>query len=223
MMMTSFLRLALCVLVSGFLVACDPPPSNVAKQTIPAGTVANYKVGGHHYRAEITHAKDGYTQWEFTWKKAPVFKFKTYRGLLSVYNEEEGYKSWSKFDTKLLDSLFPLTEGQEVTVEGRHYANDVQEGYPFYVTIHVRGKSEIMIKETSYPVYILDYSVVEDHPDGTKTYIKTAWYSEDLEAALRTDYKWETGSFSMRMVSFEEPEGFEEEKRGPEGLGTVRL
>lgn len=224
MIKSPFLKLILVVFLTGFLASCEPPEAEGPSMKVRAGMVAHYKISGHHYMAEVTEANEGYTLWEFTWKKTPVFKYKTYRGLLSVYNEEEGFKTWSKFEPKVLDELFPFEVGKEVSIKGRHYSKANEEGYPFFVTINVREETEIMIKETSYPVFVLDYSIIEEHPDGRKTTTKTAWYSEEMEASLRTDFVWESGSFSMRIVALDEPEGTaEDDESQPEGLGTVRL
>ena len=211
------------VFLMGLLVACDPPAAEGPSLTVQPGTVAYYKISGHHYQAEVTQADEGYVLWEFSWKKTPVFKFKTYRGILSVFNEEEGFKTWSKFDTNLIDEFFPLEIGKEVALEGRHYTKGNEEGYAFFVTINVREKTEIAIKEEKFPVYIIEYSFIEENPDGTKTYTKTAWYSESLEVSLRSDFVMNNGTFSMRIVSLDDPEGADEEDNAPEGLGTTRL
>ena len=147
MIINSFFRLILMVFLAGFLASCEPPEPAGPSLTVQSGTVAYYKISGHHYKAEVTQADEGYVLWEFSWKKTPVFKFKTYRGILSVYNEEEGFKTWSKFDTNLIDEFFPLEIGKEVALEGRHYTKGNEEGYAFFVTINVREKTEIAIKE----------------------------------------------------------------------------
>jgi hypothetical protein len=214
---------AALLLVAG-LAACEAPEPQGPSQKLQAGTLATYKISGHIYKGEITHASEGYSAWEFSWKNSPVFKFKTYRGLLSVYNEEEEVKTWSKFDSAMIDTLFPLDVGKEVTIEGRHFTNRNQEGYPFYVTITVRREATIKVKEQDFPVFIIDFSVIEDNPEGEKTFTKTQWYSEELELAIRTDYQWEDRTFSMRLVALEALEDREEEEGNPpEGLGTVRL
>lgn len=224
MIFKSFFKLAWVIFLAGLLVSCEPPAPDRPSLTVQAGTVAFYKISGHHYKAEVTDAHEGYVLWEFFWKKTPRFKLKVYRGLLSVFNEEEGFKTWSKFDTNLIDDFFPLEVGKELALNGRHYTKGNEEGYPFFVTINVREKTEIAIKEEFYPVYIIEYSFIEEHPDGTKLYTKTAWYSEELEISLRSDYVLDNGTFSMRIVALDEPEGLaDEEENQPEGLGTVRL
>ncbi len=220
--MRSLNKLMVLVILASLASACEPPEPT-APLTVQTGTVADYKISGHHYLAEVTEAKDGYVLWVFSRNKTPVFKVKTYRGLFSVYSEEEGFKTWSKFDPKILDTFFPLTEGKEITFGGRRFTRNIEEGYPFFVTISVREKTEITVKETVYPVYILDYSVIEEHPEGSRTYTQTAWYSDLLEASLRTDFKWASGTFSMRMLSLEMGEGNLDEDNEPEGLGTTRL
>ncbi|MEE8295967.1 MAG: hypothetical protein V3R64_09670 [Sphingomonadales bacterium] len=218
------LKFALVIFLGGLLSSCEPPAPEGPSLVVQAGTVASYKISGHLYKAEVTHADEGYVLWEFSWKKTPVFKLKLYRGILSVFNEEEGYKTWSKFDTNLIDEFFPLEIGNELALEGHHYTKGNEEGYPFFVTINIREKTEIAIKEEIFPVYILEFSFIEEHPDGTKTYTKTAWYSEEMEISLRTDYVMENGTFSMRIVALEELEGVgDENEEQPEGLGTVRL
>lgn len=224
MIFNSLFKLILVVFFAGLLVSCEAPEPMGPSLTVQPGTVAYYKISGHHYRAEVTYADEGYVLWEFSWKKTPVFKSKIYRGLLSVYNEEEGFKTWSKFDTHILDEFLPLEIGKEVALEGRHYTKGNEEGYPFFVTIHVREKTEIAIKEKMFPVYIVEYSFIEEHPDGIKSYTKTAWYSEEMEISLRSDYVMNTSTFSMRIVALDEPDGLaDEDENQPEGLGTVRL
>ena len=217
-------RISLALALVFFLVGCDAPEPTGPSLKIKEGFVATYKVSGHLYRGEVTHAEDGYTAWEITWKNTPRFKYKTYRGLLMVFSEEEGVKSWSSFDTEVVDSLFPLNVGNEIMLEGRHYTKANQDGYTYYTTITVREKTEIAVKEEIFPVYIIDFSVVEDHPEGQRTFSKTSWYSEELETDIRTEYHWPEGTFSIRMVALEAPEDQgDDEGPEPEGLGTVRL
>lgn len=217
-------RAGLLILLSGLLFGCEPPEPIGASKALRAGTVAYYKISGHQYRAEVTEVKNGYIVWEFTWKKTPVFKFKTYRGLFAVYSEEEGFKIWSQFDPQVLDRFLPLEVGREIQFEGRQYTKRIEGGFPFFVTIKVRDKGQIEINGKTFPVFILDYAFVEEHPDGTKTLTKTAWYSEELQASLRTDYRWERGTFSMQMISMDEAPGpGSDDNEDPEGLGTIRL
>lgn len=216
--------LGVLIVLACALSACEPPVTHNHSQAISEGTVVTYKISGRHYRAEVIHAKDGYVLWSYQVKKIPVFKEKTYRGLLSVYYEEEGFKSWGKFDPAVVDALFPLEPGKEVIVKGRFFVQRENFEYPFYVTITVGDKTDIQIKDKTYPVYVLDYSYIEERPDGTRTYAKTAWYSEEMETALRVDYAFSNKTFSMRIVSLDEPEDFpEDENPEPEGLGTIRL
>ena len=184
MIFKSFIKLALVVFLAGLLPSCEPPAPEGPSLTVQAGTVAYYTISGHHYKAEVTGAHEGYVLWEFSWKKTPIFKSKVYRGLLSVFNEEDGFKTWSKFDTNLIDDFFPLEVGKELVLEGRHYTKGIEEGYPFFVTINVREKTKIAIKEKMFPVYIVEYSFIEEHPDGTKSWTKTAWFSEEMEISL---------------------------------------
>ncbi len=90
------------------LAGCEPPEAPTPLPLIREGTVVVVKISGHHYRGEVTSAHEGYVLWSYSWKKTPVFKFKTYRGLMDVYSEEEGYKSYSKFDHTVRMSFFPL-------------------------------------------------------------------------------------------------------------------
>lgn len=206
------------------LASCEPPHDVAEEPPVAVGTVAFVKIFGHHYRGEVTSVHDGYVVWSYTWKKTPVFKFKTYRGLLDVYSEEEGYKSYSKFDHNILDEFFPIEVGKETTLQGKKVSEKAGIEYPFWATILVREKTMIKIKETEYPVFVIDFSIIEEHPDGAKNYIRTIWYSEIMETSLRTDYVMGNEIISIRVVSLNGPDELDDlDENEPEGLGTVRL
>lgn len=219
------LKISLTVFVFlGFLAACEPPQEATSTPPLGEGTVAYVKIMGHQYRGEITSVHEGYVVWSYTWKKTPVFKFKTYRGLMTIYSEEEGYKYHTKFDPSVLDELFPITVGAEAILEGKQYSEKEGIENPFWVTISVREKTTITVKEDTFPVYVIDYSFVEERPGGTKNYLKTIWYSVEFETALRTDYLRDDEIFSIRVISLNSPDEMDEmEESEPEGLGTVRL
>lgn len=214
----------LAILLAGLVASCEPPAADLTSQKIRAGTMAQFKVSGQIYTGKVIQAKEGYALWEITWKKKPVFEYKTYRGLMTVYSKEEGIKHWSKFDTKALDNFLPLRVGNEIVIKGRHFTSENENGYPFFVTITVRKETEMGIKGEAHRVFVLDYSAIEEHPDGERFFTKIAWYSPEMEAALRTDYVFDNAQFSMRIVAFGDENGFEgEEDNQPEGLGTIRL
>ena len=167
----------------GFLTACEPPQEVASGPPLGIGTVAYVKIQGHHYRGEVTSVDGGYVVWSYTWKKTPVFKFKTYRGLMTVYSEEEGYKSYSKFDPAVLDEFLPIEVGRGTSLEGKQISEKEGVEFPFQVTITVREATTLKIKEDEFPVYVIDFSFVEEHPEGTKNYLKTVWYSSDMETA----------------------------------------
>ena len=211
-------------MLMGVITACDPPENVSSGPPISEGTVAYVKILGHHYRGEVTSAHEGYVVWSYYWKKTPVFKFKSYRGLLDVYSEEAGFKNYSKFDHNILDEFFPIEVGKETSLTGKRINEKAGIDYPFWTTISVREKSTITIKETEFPVYVIDFSIIEDRPDGPKNYVRTIWYSVEMETALRTDYVMADEVYSIRVVSLSGPFEFEDsDENEPEGLGTVRL
>ena len=224
MFSNKFIKIFLTVFLFGALASCDPPTPELEQSSIRVGTVANVKVFGNHYKAEVTSANENYVVWSYSWKKKPIFKFKTYRGLMTVYSEEEGYKRSSHFDTKALDSLFPLEVGKEASLKGMQWSEREGTELSFWVNILVREETTIKIKDEEYPVFVIEFSYLEDHPEGTKNYLKTIWYSPEMETSLRTDYNLSGETFSMRFVSLNNPDDFEDtEEAEPEGLGTVRL
>lgn len=206
------------------LASCEEPKVENTEPPINVGTVVYVKMGGHHYKSEATHVNEGVVAWTYFWKKQPIWKFKTYRGLLNIYSEESGFRFWTKFDVKLIDSFFPMVEGKEISFEGTQHSEKEDLTYPFWAHISVREEQMIMIKDREYPVFVLDFTFIEERPDGTLTFTKTAWYSQDLEMSLKTEYTTEDKSFVIRVVSMDTVENYEEEEEyEPEGLGTVRL
>ena len=219
------LKISLAVIVFlGLLAGCDPPHGATSTPPLSEGTVANVKILGHHYRGEVTSVHEGYVVWSYTWKKTPVFKFKSYRGLMTIYSEEEGYKYYTKFDPAVLDEFLPIKVGEETSLKGKQISEKKGIEFPFQVTISVRQQTTLKIKEVEFPVYVIDFSFVEEHPEGTKNYLKTIWYSAEMETALRTDYLMDGEIFSIEVISLNGPDEMEEmEESEPEGLGTVRL
>ena len=132
----------------GALASCEPPQNVVGGPPVSEGTVAYVKIFGNHYRGEVTSAHEGYVVWSYTWKKTPVFKIKTYRGLMTVYSEEDGYKNYNKFDHSILDEYFPLEVGEETSLKGKNISEKEGLEFPFWVTVSVREKTTITVKET---------------------------------------------------------------------------
>jgi hypothetical protein len=224
MVLNKLIKVFFTLLLLGVLASCDPPAVDVEEPALQVGTIANVKIFGHHYKAEVTSANEGYVVWSYSWKQTPVYKFKTYRGLMTVFSVEEGFKRSSTFDRETLDALFPLEVGKEASLEGINWSEREGVESPFWVNIFVREKTTIKIKKSEYPVYIIDFSFIEDHPDGTKNYIKTIWYSAEMETSLRTDFAMGDETFSMRVISLNSPDDFKDtDENEPEGLGTVRL
>ena len=220
----TFLKALVIFAFAGLAASCEPPQQETKIPSIATGTVAYVKISGHHYKAEATYSENGYVLWNYSWKKQPIFKFKSYRGMMTVYSEEEGFKSWNKFDKSILDAMFPIKVGKEASLEGMHHSEKEGFDYPFWTTITVREESFIKIKEHEYEVFIIDFSIIEEHPDGPKNYIKTIWFSPEIEISLKTEYIMENEIFTMRIVSLDEPDNFEDnEEDEPRGLGTVRL
>ena len=220
----NILKALVILAFAGLAASCEPPQQEAGIPSIAPGTVAYVKISGNHYRAEATHSENGYVLWSYSWKKQPVFKFKSYRGMMTVYSEEEGFKSWNKFDTSILDGMFPIKVGKEASLEGRYHSEKEGLDYPFWATISVREESFIKVKEHEYEVFIIDFSFVEDHPEGSRNYIKTIWFAPEMELSLKTEYVMEDGVFTMRIVSLDAPDEFEDDEEDePRGLGTVRL
>jgi len=224
MIIQKILKVLVILAFAGLAASCEPPQKETGMTSVAVGTVAYVKISGHHYKAEATDSEDGYVLWSYSWKKHPVFKFKSYRGMMTVYSEEEGFKSWSKFDKSIIDGLFPVEVGKEASLEGRYHSEKEGIDYPFWTTISVREETTLKVKENEYDVFVIDFSYFEEHPDGPKNYIKTIWYSADMETSLRTEYVMEDEVFSMRVVSLDEPDDLEDsDEDEPRGLGTVRL
>ena len=120
--------------------------------------------------------------------------------------------------------MFPLAEGKEASLEGKQKKKKEGEEALFWTTITVREETTLKIKEEEYDVFIVDFSFIEERPEGSKTYIKTIWYSPEMETSLKTEYVTDAETYSMRVVSMDEPDTFaDEEEDEPQGLGTVRL
>lgn len=215
--------LALALLACLGLAACDLQRADPGPP-IAEGTVLVTKVSGNHYKSKAAHVEGGFVTWVYYWKKKPVAKFKSYRGLMNVFSEEEGFRRWIEFDTKLVDQLFPLEVGREATITGRQHLEKERLDFPFTATIEMRERDKVKIKDSTYPVFVIDLTFVEHREQGEVEMVKTLWYSPELELALKAEYLFEGRVYPARVISLTGPDGeLEEEPYEPEGLGTIRV
>lgn len=223
-MTARILKLTVTLFVCLGLAACDEVQRADPGPPLAEGTVVVTKVSGNHYKSEAARVENGFVTWVYYWKKKPVAKFKSYRGLMNIFSEEEGFRRWVEFDKQQVDQLFPLEVGREVTIAGRQHLEKERLDFPFTATLSVRGRDKVQIKDQTYPVFVIDLTFVEHREQGAVEMAKTLWYSPELELALKADYHFEGRVYPVRVISLTGPNGeLEEEPYEPEGLGTIRV
>lgn len=187
------------------LLGCDGTASTDVPRSVAVGTIVTLKAFGNHYELEAIRAEGLTTAWQLRWEDRDISIQKDYRGImtLGVTDLKESFSN--EFDPAEVDALFPLEVGKETSFSGIKHDPALGEESPFWTHITVRKKTEIKIKNGTYPVFVLDITIDGKWSGEKKRSIRTIWYSPDLGMRLKAKFKSETEYFEVRVLSIDPP------------------
>lgn len=220
--MTATVRVTI-VLLSAFLVgACAPAAAPVDGNPLRPGLSATLKAFGNLYEVEVSEVHGGYSTWQLRWEDRVVTVYKLYRGLFPVFGREEESFYHNQVDVTLLDPLFPLEVGKEVSLEGLYQSSMTEGDGRLWLHIAVQGRDEISIKGRKLPVFLIDLNIERKNAAGSQWESRTLWYSPELGFSLKTEYRRGGETFTVRVLSVEVP-GNDGNPATRRNLGTVMI
>lgn len=220
--MTATARVIFILLSALLAASCAPAASPVDENPLRPGLRATLKAFGNLYQAEVSEVHGGYSTWKLLWEDRVVTVYKVYRGIFPVFGREGESFYHNQVDVTLIDQLFPLEVGKEVSLEGLYQSSKTEGDGRLWSHIVVQGKAEINIKGRKIPVFRIELSIERQGEKGSQWENRTLWYSPELGFSLKTEYQQGDEHFTVRILSVEIP-GDQGSPPTPRNLGTVMI
>lgn len=217
-------KLLLCGFALLCLAACDNLMGEDLSQEIQIGTRLIMKTQNGILEAELIKSSDGFRKWSININNRMAFVYKSYRGLLNVSVEEDGYQYWNEYDMARFDQLFPLEVGKEVSFDGTRHMRQGESRIPFWTHIAVREKTMMRVGQEDFEVFVLDIISEMKTDEGPVRETRTAWYSPKLGMDLKTEGRRGGLPYSNKIIRIElADEKTHADRRRNRGVGTVRI
>lgn len=205
------------------VVACSPPTEEATFPDTPPGITAVIRLQSQDFEWEITENINDTLTTETYWNGEPIIRIKLYRGLYPIYRTAYGVSFEDDFDHKILDQLFPLEIGKEVSFEG--ILTHLEENSRIKTLVHVQvtDKGIQQIGEKSFPVYVVEITsrfTIGGESDVTHD---TLYYSPDLGLVLKSVMKGSGAQSFMRIRSIDIPSNKKPKERRRNPAGTVMI
>jgi len=215
-------RLTLAIFAVFALGACDPIARVPSSPTAVVGTRAVILRSGQELLAEITDVADKLVTTELFVRGESVAEFNSYRGLYIVSGRETHYQYEVDFDETVLEQLFPLQVGNEVSFEGNTKNIDSGGSYDFWSNIQVVGEKTLPLSSGPRKVFVVD--IITEHRSGARTKRKTntVYFDPELAMVLKSVVHEDGYQNYWRVITVERPgEGSGRTPRQQPRSGTV--
>lgn len=207
----------------GLVVACSPPTEDNRFPTTPLGITAVISQQSQDFDWEVTDITNDIVTTATYWNRERVIHRKLYRGLYPIYGMEFGKSFEVDFDYKILDQLFPLKVGKEVSFKGTMNLLEDQYQAETVVHIEVKGMGVQQIGETSYPVSIIKVTTHFSSGAASDVTHNTLYYSSDLGLILKSVTKGSGAQSYWRIRSIDIPLDAKPKPRRRSPAGTVMI
>ena len=203
---------ALVLLAAACAGPAEPP------YPLEAGFSAIVQVDGQNYRFEVSDVSDDIVTARYYWQDQPAATRRLFRGLI-VLSGSDGRRSFQHdLDLAELESLFPLTTGKTLEIDGSTVLGD-RPSVPLHLTVSVTGRGRREVGERAFEVWILDIRTrIGDPADPVEVIHRTVYYAPRLGLPIKIRYETAREKGYWRMVDIE---------RRPRGranrLGTVAI
>lgn len=203
--------------------ACSPPTEEARFPTTPPGITAIISQQSKDFDWEVTDITNDIITTATYWNNQRVIHRKLYRGLYPIYGMEFGKSVEVDFDYKILDELFPLKVGNEVTFEGT--MNLLEDNYQAQtiVNMKVANTGIQQVGDTAYPIYRIDVITQFSSGDVSDITHNTLYYSVDLGLVLKSVTKGPGAKSYWRIRSIDVPKNSKPKKRRRNPSGTVLI
>jgi len=203
--------------------ACSPPTQESKFPTTPQGITAVISQQSQDFDWEVTDVANNIITASTFWNGERVIHRKLYRGLYPIYGMEFGKSFEVDFDYELLDQIFPLKPGNDVTFEGT--LNLLEGNYQASTIVHIQVKDTgtLEIDGVSYPVHIIKISTQFSYGDVSDITHNTLYYSSELGLTLKSVTKAAGSPSYWRIKSIDVPKDAKPKRRRNNRAGTVMI
>lgn len=203
--------------------ACSPPAEKDRFPTTPPGITAIISQQSQDFDWEVTDITNDIITTATYWNRERVIHRKLYRGLYPIYGMEFGKSFEVDFDYKILDELFPLKVGNEVTFEGT--MNLLEDNYQAQTIVNMKVASTGIkqIGAATYPVYRIDITAQFSSGSVSDINYNTIYYSADLGLILKSVTKGSGAKSYWNIRSIDVPKDSKPKKRRRRPSGTVLI
>ena len=188
-----------------FLVACDPVARAPETPTAIVGTRAVIQRHGQELYAEVTGVNDKLVTTEYYWQDERVVVHNYYRGLYNVSGIEFGYQYEADFDYSVLETLFPLAVGKEISFSGNTKNINRGTAIDFWANIHVIGEKIISLSSGDRKVFVVDIVTEYKKGNNSKRKTNTVYYDPELSMVLKSVIHEDGYQSYWRVVTVELP------------------
>lgn len=195
------------ILTALFLAACDPYAQAPISSTAIIGTKAIIKTHSEQRIAEVTDVTGKIVTTEFTnWEGELLYTQLDYRGLFPVGGSEHGGGQWElDFDQNLLEPLFPLQKGKEVSFKAN--LKTIADGgqHDMWVHMEVIGEKSISLPDGQHPVLLVELSREYKWNGKIQRSTDVMYFDPKLSMTLKKVIRQRGVQTYWRVVSIERP------------------
>lgn len=204
-------------------VACSPPTGETAFPVTPPGITAVIRLQSQDFEWEVTNISSDVITTETYWNGEPIIRRKLYRGFYPIFRTENGSSFEENFDYKLIDQLFPLKIGNDVSFEGK--LNALEDNYQIDSLVHIQvtDKGVQEVGDKSYPVFVIEITSRYTAGGESELTHDTIYYTPEIGLVLKSVMKGSGAQSYMRVRSIDIPDDAKAKKRNRNRAGTVMI
>ncbi len=176
----------LLLLLLPMLAACDPIAQAPSSPPAVVGTRAVIQRHRQEIYAEITAVTGKLVTTQMYIQGEPVAEFSAYRGLYPVSGREPQYQYEADFDEAILEQLFPLAVGKEVSFSGNIKRLDRGTAYNFWSHVSVVGEKTLSLSSGDRKVFVVDIVTETSSSSRTKRKTQTVYFDPELSMVLKS-------------------------------------
>ncbi|NVJ70635.1 MAG: hypothetical protein HWE08_09800 [Alphaproteobacteria bacterium] len=179
------LRFIMLLLIP-MLVACDPISQVPSSPPAVVGTRAVIQRHRQEIYAEITAVTGKLVTTEMYLQGESIAEFSAYRGLYPVSGREPHYQYEADFDEAVLEQLFPLKTGNEVSFSGNLKRLDRGTSYDFWSHVAVVGEKTLSLSSGPRKVFVVDIITETSSGDRSKRRTQTVYFDPEYSMVLKS-------------------------------------
>lgn len=185
------------------LSSCDDLPRQPSSGLPEVGTRAVIKQHSFEIISEVVDITDNLVTFDYFWNGEKVYSQKYYKGLFSVWSQEENAINEIDYDPQQLDALFPLSVGKEISFNT--VLSKVTEGVRenLSVTLSVVKETILPVDGEDHKVFIIDVARLSEN--GQRQYA-TLYYSAVDGMVLKSVSRSSNSQSFWRVLKLERPD-----------------